>query len=129
MFRKCRHTVTDDGNRLGMHRSLLLLELGFMTASAILGRNYGSDHAAFMLYRIRVIFVCLVAVKAIDVCLGMGAIFPLPGQPGRRLAMAIHAGLAFLGTPAIGVQGDLGCQHRGTGEQPQDTCDNNQAGK
>ncbi len=83
MFGERRHTVLDDGERLCMHRALLLLEFCLMTAAAILGGDDGGDDAAFMLNGIDIILVGLVAVETVDIRLRMGAVFPLMRQACR----------------------------------------------
>ena len=88
-----------------------------MATTAILWRNDGCDHAAFMLLGIRIIFVGLVTVQAVDVSLRMGTVLPLVRQTRRSLAVTFDARLSFFQSPTSRVQRDLGSHDSRTEKQ------------
>ena len=80
--REGRHRLIQTCQGVGMHRPLLLSELGGMAAAAILWRYDGGDHGALVFDGIVIVWVRLMAVQAVYVCPAMGTVQPLTGYAG-----------------------------------------------
>ena len=85
----------EDLPSLGVVRALLLVELLVMAAGAVLGRDNHRDGEPFVLPRIDIVGIGLMAGIAVDVVLAVLGLLPLGDDPLGDEAVALDAPLAL----------------------------------